>query len=432
MEKDKEIIEDFFGFIEASTTAYQTVLECERRLLAAGFTKLNMDESWRIQPSGRYYVVVYDAIMVAFTVAPEMHRLNGFRIIASHNDNPCFKIKSKPEMVFENCMKLNTEVYGDPILSTWLDRLLSIAGKVVLRSDEILKPRTAFVDLKKTVLTIPSIAIHMNKKVNEGIALNPQVDMIPVLGLLEDQCEAEGYLIKLIAKELQVDPSDILDFDLFVYLAEVGTFIGKDETLISAPRLDDLAMVYTSMEALSSTEHEHGINISVCFNHEEVGSASVEGADSSLLSIITERIIMGYNKTKEQYFRMIDQSFMISVDAAHAHHPNLSEKGDPTNRVLMNKGITIKNSARKSYGTQSESAGIFMQLCEEAKVPVQRFANKSDMIGGKTLGPIVSKYLPIQSVDVGMPMWAMHSAREVIGVQDFLDTLKVFKTFYKI
>lgn len=431
MQKEKEVVADFFDFLKTSTTAYQTVIECERRLRAAGFTKLNMKESWCIQPNGRYYVIPYDAILVAFTVASEMHSLNGFKIITSHNDSPCFKIKSKPEITYQNCLKLNTEVYGGPILNTWLDRLLSIAGKVVLKSEDVFKPKTAFVDLKKTVLTIPNLAIHMNSKINDGLALNPQIDLMPVLGVIDSSCETEGYLVKLIAKELQVDPSEILDFDLFVYLAEEGTLIGLDESLISAPRLDDLAMVYSSIEALIQTKYNNGVNIAVCFNHEEVGNTSIEGAESNLLAIITERILMGSNKTKEQYYRILDQSFMISADATHAHHPNLSEKGDVTNKVLMNKGITIKNSAKKNYGTESESAGVFIQLCNKALVPVQRFANRSDIAGGKTLGPIVSKYLPIKSVDVGLPMWAMHSSREVVGVKDFFDMLRVFQTFYE-
>lgn len=431
MEDGRERVVDFLNFIEVSTTAYQTVIECERRLIAAGFTRLTMKESWCIQPAGKYYIIPYDAMLVAFTGASEMHRLNGFKIIASHNDNPSFKIKAKPEITLGNCLKLNTEVYGAPILSTWLDRLLSIAGKVVLRSEDVLKPRTAFVDLKKVVLTIPNLAIHLNKKINEGVALNLQIDMLPVLGLIDNTCESQGYLMKLLAKELQVDPTEILDFDLFIYLAEKGALIGIEENLISAPRLDNLAMVYASMEALIEAHHDKDIHIAVCFNHEEVGSTSIEGADSNLFSLITERILMGYNKTKEQYYRMLDQSFMISADATHAQHPNLSEKSDLTNTVLMNKGITIKNSAQKNYGTESESAGAFIQLCEKAKVPVQRFANRSDIPGGKTLGPIASKYLPIQSVDVGLPMWAMHSSREVVGAQDFIDALKVFKTFYE-
>ncbi len=424
-------VNDFLDFLKVSTTTYHTVLECERRLLAAGFTKLNMNETWCMQPSGKYYVLPNHAMCVAFTVASEMHRLNGLKLIVTHNDSPCFKIKTRPEMVFENCLKLNTEVYGGPILNTWLDRLLSIAGKVVLKSDDILNPKIAFVDLKKTILTIPNLAIHMNRKINEGVALNPQIDLLPVLGLIDKQCQTDGYLVRLIAQELQVEASDILDFDLFVYLAEEGALIGVEEELISAPRLDNLSMVYASIEALINSGHEKGINLAVCFNHEEVGNTSIEGADSTLLAMITERIMMGYNKTKDQYYRMLDHSFMISADAVHAHHPNLSEKSDPTNKVLMNKGVTIKGSAGKSYSTDSESAGVFMQLCLQAQVPVQRFSNRSDQPGGKTLGPVANKYLPISTVDVGLPMWAMHSAREVVGVSDFYDMMKVFNTFYE-
>lgn len=433
---NKAKINDFFEFLGDATTPYQTVLACERRLIKAGFSKLNMDENWSMNPKGKYYVIPYDSIIIAFTVANEMHHLDRFKIIISHNDSPCFKIKSKPEMVDGNVMKLNTEVYGGPILNTWMDRPLSIAGKVGLRSDDIFQPKVKYVDLKKPLLTIPNLAIHMNPKVNEGVELNKQVDMMPVIGLTNNEKDKknndkDGYLVGIIADALGVSKNDVLDYDLFVYLAEQGMTIGVDEMMISGPRLDNLAMVYSSFEALMGSNNPIGIQMAVCFNHEEVGSTTIEGADSTLLSIIAQRIVLSFNKPIEHYYRMLKGSYMISGDAAHGTHPNAPEKGDPTNSVRLNEGITIKNSARKSYATDSESAAIFIQLCEKADVKVQRFANRSDMIGGMTLGPVAGKYLPIRTVDVGMPMWAMHSAREIIGAQDFEDTIKVFETFYQ-
>lgn len=424
---------DFFEFLKSATTPYQTVLECEKRLIKAGFTKLNMEENWSMSSKGKYYVIPYDSMIVAFTVANEMHHLDRFKVIVSHNDSPCFKIKSSPEMMDGNVMKLNTEVYGAPILNTWLDRPLSIAGKVSLRSKDIFQPRIRYVDLKKPVLTIPNIAIHMNPKVNEGIGLNKQVDLLPVMTLVDDNCdfEKEGYLVGIIADALGVAADDILDFDLFVYSIEDGMVMGIEDKMISGPRLDNLAMVYASFEALMATENPLGVQMAVCFNHEEVGSTTIEGAESTLLSIITQRIISGFKKPIEHYYRMLNGSFMISADAAHGTHPNAPEKGDPTNRVRLNEGITIKNSAKKSYATDSESAAVFVQICEKAEVKVQRFANRSDMVGGKSLGPIAGKFLPIKTVDVGMPMWAMHSVREIIGTSDFEDTLKVFETFYQ-
>ncbi len=426
----QKITKDFLAFLEKATTPYQTVLEYERRLINAGFVRLNMEESWSMSPMGRYYVIPYDSVLVAFTVANEMHNLDRIKIIASHNDSPCFKIKPNPEMLDGNILKLNTEVYGGPILNTWMDRTLSIAGKVGLKSQDLFQPCIRYVDLNKILLTIPNIAIHMNKKVNEGLELNRQVDLLPVLGLWDKDNNKKDYLIQLISEALLVQPTDILDFDLYLYIAEKGAVIGADEQLISAPRLDNLAMVYTSFEALINSRNMNGIQMAVCFNHEEIGSTTLEGADSSLLSIITQRIMMAFNRSTEQFYRILNNSFMISADGAHGTHPNAPEKGDPTNEVRLNEGVTIKSSAKKHYSTDCESAAVFLQLCEKAGIKVQRFVNRSDLVGGKTLGPITSKYLPIRTVDVGIPMWAMHSAREVIGIDDFVDSLSVFKLFY--
>ncbi|MBC7960929.1 MAG: M18 family aminopeptidase, partial [Vallitaleaceae bacterium] len=306
MDQNKAIVSDLFNFLEASTSAYHAVLECERRLVEKGYVKLDMSVNWSIGASQKYYVMPNDSMLVAINVASEMHKLNRFKVIAAHNDSPSFKVKTKSEMTYENCLKLNTEVYGAPILNTWLDRVLALAGKVALKSEDILQPNIKYVDLKNCLLTIPNIAIHMNRKMNEGVTLNPQVDLLPILALIEDKLEAKGYLTNLIAKALNVQASDILDFDLFLYLTEKGALIGADEDLISAPRLDDLAMVYASMQALMNSEVSRGINVAVCFNHEEVGNTSIEGADSNVLAMIMERLTLAYNNTKEQYYRMLD------------------------------------------------------------------------------------------------------------------------------
>lgn len=423
-------INDFLSFLGASTTPYQTVLECERRLKEEGFEKLFMEDPWFLQPNGKYYIMPYDSVIIAFRLAKGMYSASTFKIIASHNDSPCFKIKPNPEMKEGNVLKLNTEPYGGPILNTWMDRLLSIAGKVSLKSKDIFKPNIKYIDFKKPLMTIPNLAIHLDRKVNEGKELNRQIDLLPVLSITDKENDINNYLIKLISKELEVELEDILDFDLYAYLAEEGKTIGMNEELISGPRLDNLAMVYASFQGLIHSQDSNGINIAVCFNNEEVGSTSIEGANSTLFSMITERITASFNKTKDQYFRMLNSSFLISADAAHAQNPNRTEKGDPTNIVFMNKGIVIKNSARKNYSTDSEATAIFLQLCDKAKIQHQRFVNRSDYIGGSTLGPITTKYIPIRAIDVGIPMWAMHSSREVMGVEDFLDTLKVFEAFY--
>lgn len=424
-------LELLFEFIKKATTPYHAVLEAENMLKQAGFEKLQMSDNWRVKSKGKYYVVPYDSMMVAFTVPNEMHKLDQFKIIASHTDSPCFKLKSRTSIATDGYIKLNTEVYGGPVFSTWFDRPLSLAGKVALRSDNIFKPVIQYVDFKKPLLVIPNQPIHLNRKVNEGIEINPQKDLLPLFAEKKDNIPLDEYLNQLLAKQLDVKSGDILEYDLFVYLLEEPQRVGLEEPWILSPRLDNLAMVYSSINALIKAENSHGINIAACFDNEEIGSRSIQGADSDLLSIITERILIAYDKTKEQYYRMLDGSLIISADAAHAIHPNAVEKYDETNRIRLNQGIAFKTSASKRYASDCESIAILQQLCQQEAIPCQKFANRSDQPGGMTLGPIVSQYLPIKTVDMGLPMLAMHSSKEMIGCQDFINSLKLFEAFYK-
>lgn len=428
----KNKVEDFLDFLDVATTPFQTVLECERRLKEAGFERLYMNRSWSVGSKGKYYVIPHDSMLVAFTVGDEMHHLDRFKVVASHIDTPGFKIKPLPEIINNNYMKLNTEVYGGPILNTWMDRILSFAGKVSIKSDDVLKPTLRYIDIKKPIMTIPNLAIHMNREVNKGVELNKQKDMIPIIGQVADEIDKEKFLMDMLAEALKVKVEDILDFDLHIYLAEKGTLIGVDESMISAPRMDDLAMAYASIEALIRSNSNNGINISVCYDNEEVGSTSKQGADSKLLSIICQRIFTAYNKIPDQLYRVLPESLIISADAAHAVHPNLPEKNDPTNKAIINKGIVIKMNANKNYGTDCETSAIIRQLCEKAEIDVQTYVNRSDQVGGKSLGPIIESQLAIKAVDIGIPMLAMHSAREVIGAKDLLDSIKLFETFYNV
>lgn len=426
-----EKINDFFEFLNKATTPYQTVIECEARLVKAGFVKLEMQDVWSISGWGRYYIKPYDSMLVAFTVAKEMHFFDRFKIIATHNDSPCFKLKPNPEIKEGNIIKLNTEVYGGPILNTWMDRPISIAGKVALCSEDILKPQIEYLDFDAPILTIPNQAIHLNRKVNEGVELNKQTDMLPILGVIDEKEEIKGYFNRSLAKYLNILPEEILDYDMYLYLKEEAELTGINNEVICGPRLDNLAMVYASFYSLINTEpNPKDLQMAVCFNNEEVGSTTIEGADSSLLSIIAERIVLSFNKNREHYHRMLKNSFIISADAAHAAHPNASGKNDPTNLVSINKGIAIKNSAKKSYATDCEASAVIMQLCKKCNINYQRFVNRSDISGGMTLGPVAAKYLPIRTVDIGVPMWAMHSARESMGKEDFLDMITLMEAFY--
>lgn len=417
-------------FIESGTTAVRTVSTGIDRLEKEGFKALDMADTWMVEPGGSYYLRPYPSTLIAFTIGTTKFVQRGFHIITSHTDNPSFRVKGKAEVPTNGFMKLNVDVYGAPILYTWFDRPLSMAGHVVLRSEDVLKPKIVEVDFKRPLLTIPSLAIHFERKTNEGLTFDRQKDLLPVIELMTDELQKENYLLNMLSKEVGCDVSEILDFDMMIYCAEKGQVIGNDNGMISSPRLDNVVMVYSSVEALIESKHHDGINLIGCFDNEEIGSVTKQGADSMLLHKVVERISIALKKTPEQRYRMYDSSFIISGDGAHASHPNAVEKNDITNEVHMGKGVTIKYSINQQYSTDAISSGAFIQLCEKAEIPVQKMYNRSGIRGGLSMGPLVNKYLPMPTVDVGIPMLAMHSARELVSVSDLNDCVKVLKTFF--
>lgn len=422
---------ELINFIKKGSSPFHVVIEGRKMLDNAGFSQLNMRDEWSVQSGGKYYVIPHPTSIIAFTVGDMIDEM-GYKIICSHTDSPTFKIKPKSEIKIENYITLNTEVYGGPVYYTWFDRPLSIAGKVALKSDNPMKPTMKYIDCKKPILTIPSLAIHMNREVNKGVEIHPQKDTLPLMGLINDTLEKDNYLLSYLAKELDVQVVDILDFDLYLYLAEEGQLIGINEEFVQAPRLDDLASVYSSLRALSDVENKAGINIAACFDNEEIGSQTKQGADSVLFSNILERISIALKRTKSKHYRMYDNSFMISADGAHALHPNAVEKNDPTNKPVLNQGVVLKLSAKQSYATDCESTAIVQQLCHMTNIPYQKFVNRSGSLGGKTLAPIMSSYLPIKAVDIGVPMLAMHSSKELVGVDDLLYMNELFINFYNV
>ena len=427
-----DYINDFFGFIKKATTPVQTVDTIREDLDVEGFIELNMNEPWTLNASGKYYLTPYPSMLVAFTTGSDEYLTTGVKMIAAHTDSPGFRIKPNPEMNSEGMLTLNVESYGGPILNTWFDRPLSIAGRIAVKSDEVLKPKVIHLDFQKPMLIIPNLSIHMNREVNKGVEIKVQKEMQPLLTqLLEDEVR-DNYLLDLVAEEVGVEPDDILDMDLNIYCSEEGMLVGAKEEIISCPRIDDLSMAYASMKALVEANHEEGINMVALMDNEEIGSMTKQGADSMILSTILQRIRMGIARTEEQFTRQMMDSFVISADGAHAFHPNYGEKNDITNKPLMNKGMNIKISGNRSYASEVETIAAFQQLCDKAGVTYQKFVNHSDQPGGKTLGPLLSKYIPIHVVDVGVPMLAMHSSRELMGKQDFLDSIEIFRTFFQL
>ena len=429
----KQFAKNLVDFIYESPTAFHAIETSEELLKVNGFKKLEATEKWNIEKGGKYYTTKNSSAIVAFTVNTDDLTKDGFRMIGSHSDSPSFRVKPNPEMEVEKTyLKLNTECYGGPILNTWLDRPLAIAGRVILKGDNILKPVETLVNINRPVCIIPNLAIHMNRSINEGVALNKQKDMLPFVGLLNETLEKDNFLLNTVANELGRKSEEILDFDLFLYEYEKGSLIGVNEELISSGRLDNLAMSHASLHALINAEAKSGVNMTVVFDNEEVGSSTKQGADSNMLINILERISLCLGQDREDFLRSLYSSFMISADLAHAVHPNVTEKHDPTNRPIMGRGPVIKINANQAYTSDSYSISIYKTICKEAGVNYQEFVNRSDERGGSTIGPISSTHIDIPSVDVGSPILAMHSIRELGCVEDHMDIYNTFKKFYEL
>ena len=430
--KEKEFARDLIRFIKQSPTAFHTVKLCKELLTTSGFRELKMNEKWEIKEKGKYFITTNSSSIIGFKINSEGIEKEGFRIVGSHSDTPCLKVKANPEMISEGVyLKLNTEIYGGPILNTWMDRPLSIAGRIYVKSDYIFKPQEILVNIDEPICIIPNLAIHMNRNINSGVEINKQKDMLPVLGVINDAFEKDNLLLNLIAKKLSVKAEDILSFDLSLYENEAGRVVGVNEEFISASRLDNLAMVHSSVKALIESNKDKGISVVAIFDNEEVGSSTKQGADSNMLLNTLERICLSLNKNREEFFTSIYNSFMISADMAHAVHPNAGEKHDPTNRPVINKGPVIKINADQRYTTDAYSSSVFEGICKLNQIPYQKFLNKSDERGGSTIGPISSTHLDIPCLDVGAPMLAMHSIRECCGVLDVYLTYKSFNKFYE-
>ena len=430
---EKKLALELVDFLYDSPSACHGVKATQKILDENGFIEIKEADKWDLQAKGKYYVIKNDSALIAFEVGTGDIEETGFRLIGAHTDVPGFRIKPNPQMISEGkYVKLNTEVYGGPILHTWFDRPLSIAGKVSLKGESPLKPETRLVNINKPLLIIPSLAIHMNREVNEGFKINRQVDTLPLLGLINDKLEKEDYLMNILSEELQVNKEDILNFELGLYEYEKGMLIGMNEELISSGKFDDLWMVYAGIRALVDSRENAATKVMICIDNEEIGSLTAEGADSTLLNNILERITLGLGKDREGYYRALANSIMISADLAHAVHPNLGDKHDPTNRPVLEGGPVLKIAASGSYSTDSFNGAVFAGVCEAAGVPFQKFVNRSDVRGGTTIGPVTAANLTIPVIDMGAPVLGMHSIRELASVKDNYYTVKAFTEFFSL
>ena len=418
-------------FIQDSPTAFHVIKNAEDILKKSGFQKLQLSEKWELKKGGKYFVAQNGSAFIAFIVGTDTIA-NGFKIIGAHADSPDIRIKPNPEMVTEYYLKFNTEVYGGPILNTWFDRPLSIAGRVALKGSEILNPDLKLININKAVAIIPNLAIHMNRDVNKGVEIKKQKVLLPVFCTVGENFKKKNFLVKLIADELNIPEDKILDYDLSFYDFQKGSVVGIHDDFIFASRLDDLEAVYAGICAVKEASVSKATNVLACFDNEEVGSRTKQGADSPLLSSVLERIVLAMDGTRGDYLRSLSSSFMLSTDAAHSIHPNYKDKSDPTNKPVINKGPVIKVSLSQKYTSDGNSMAVFKELAKKANIPYQVFANNSDMRGGSTIGPISASHIPVKSVDVGVPMFGMHSVKETCGVKDHSYMIELFKEFYNL
>lgn len=417
----------FMEFNKKAVSPYQTVDELAGILVEKGFTELLPSAVWELCHGGRYFVREHGSSLAAFTVGKEFQEGAGFLVAAAHTDHPCFRIKPNPDMKEGAYGKLDVEGYGGAILSTWMDRPLGIAGRVALRSEGKAAPQMRLFDSRRPVITIPNLPVHLNKDVNKGVELNRQTDMLPVCGMWRE----EG-LISWIEKELSIEKESILDYDLYVYCCEEGRKIGISEEFYSSPRLDNMTSVFACLQGILQDGGEKGVRMSVFFDHEEIGSRTKQGAGSLWLSHLMERIYGGLSIGRMQYLADLEKSMLLSVDVSHAYHPNQGGRYDPNNHVMLNSGVTVKESGAQSYATDSEGIAYLIQLMEREGIPYCKYANRSDQAGGSTLGSIASALLPVMTVDVGIPVLAMHSARETMGSEDLSALVKLVEAYFKM
>lgn len=426
MTETLKITKQMLDFIEKSPTCFHAIDQVRAKLEQSGYERIYETEEWKVEIGKSYYVTRNDSSLIAFSI-PEK-KANGFHIVASHSDSPTFKVKEEPEINVEDYyLKLNTEKYGGMILSTWLDRALSIAGRIAVKGKNGITSK--LVNIDKDLLVIPNVAIHMNREINKGMEYNPQVDMLPLFANATKE-QTKGALLRNIADVAGVNEEDILGHDLFLYARDKGRMFGEHGEFVLSPRLDDLQCVYASVQAMTESKPGKYINVCAIFDNEEIGSSTKQGADSTFLEDTLLRVSESLGMSRSEYLRWIANSFLISADNAHAVHPNHPEKADPTNRPYVNGGIVIKYHGSQKYTTDAMSAARMKQLCIDAGVPYQTYANRSDIAGGSTLGNISTSHVSIDSVDIGLPQLAMHSAVETAGLKDTEYAIKVCKRFW--
>lgn len=431
------MIKRLLSFLDASPVNFLAVKNLTEELQQHGYRRIDTTEALgTIKAGDKFFVTKSDSSIYAFQIGRKALAETGFHMICAHCDSPTFRIKPHAEIDCEGgIVKLNTEVYGGPIMSTWFDRPLTLAGRIIVKSKDVMTPTTLLLHVKRPLLQISNLAIHFNRQVNDGVKLSRQKDVLPILGIINDELEKGNLLMNIILEELNkqqtVAREDILDFDLYLADATPACTFGAHNELISSGRLDDLSMCFAGLEALLASQPTDTTQVLAIFDNEETGSQTKQGAGSPFLSYMLKRIALAQGGTEEAYYQAVERAFMISADNAHAWHPNYSEKYDPTNHPMLGGGPVIKFNAAQKYASDAYSASVFAGLCKKAGVPCQRFVNHSDVAGGSTLGNILASSIPLRGVDMGNAILAMHSCRETGSTADHEFCVKVFTQFYQ-
>ena len=426
------MIDRLLKFLDASPVNFLAAKQLSDALSQAGFCRLDPCEPLgKVKAGDQFFVTKNDSSVYAFRLGCKPMAEAGFRMICAHCDSPTFRIKPNAEIACEGgLVKLNTEVYGGPIMSTWFDRPLTLAGRVIVKGDDALSPRTLLLHVKRPLLQISNLAIHFNRQVNDGVKLSKQKDMLPLLGIITDELEKGNLLMNVICGELDVKPADVLDFDLYLADATPACTFGVHDEFISSGRLDDLSMCYAGLEALLAAPSGDTTQVLAIFDNEETGSQTKQGAGSPFLASLLKRIALSQSGTEEAFYQAVERAFMVSTDNAHAWHPNYPEKYDLTNHPVLGGGPVIKFNAAQKYASDAVSAAVFAEVCREAGVPCQRFVNHSDVAGGSTLGNILASSIPLRGVDMGNAILAMHSCRETGSVADHEYCVRAFTRFF--
>lgn len=423
-----DTVNELLDFINLSPSPAHVVDTSEKRLIKSGFERLSMDRPWNLNAGGKYFVSIYGTALLAFTLGKDRGQL---RMAAAHTDFPCFRLKPAAGIIKDGYGSLNVESYGGLMLRTWLDRPLSLAGRVAIRGADPFHPEIRLVDFSQPIITIPSLAIHMDREVNEKGELNPQKDMLPVAALFGKDADTDGsdFFLEWMASRLNVPSQDILSYELSTYPWEEGLVMGLGRELISSPRLDNLTSVMACLEGICASIPEHGIRLIALFDNEETGSHTKQGAGSMILKTALKRIYKALGYSDEELWSDISSGFLLSVDVAHGLHPNHSDKCDPTNRPILGSGVVLKQAASQAYAGDTEAIAIIRGLCEAHGIPFQTFVNRADIRGGSTLGSIASTMVPVRTMDIGIPILAMHSARELMGREDQLSLIRLLQAF---